>query len=81
VDNLQVLDHVVLNQRVASPAVDGEVAVTLGREAAAVVDGAGKMSVRATKKNIDKYCKTHRPVPGFQPLPPTKLPVFLQVTV
>jgi hypothetical protein len=34
-------DHVVLDERVAGPAVDGEVAVAGGREGAAVVDGAG----------------------------------------
>jgi hypothetical protein len=42
----QVLDDIIFHQRVASPAVDGQVAVTLGREAAAVVDGADEMSVR-----------------------------------
>jgi hypothetical protein len=34
-------DHVVFDERVAGPAVDGEVAVAGGREGAAVVDGAG----------------------------------------
>lgn len=34
------LDNVVLYERVASPAVDSEVAVTLGVEGTAVVDGA-----------------------------------------
>jgi hypothetical protein len=34
-------DHVVFDERVARPAVDGQVAVALGGEGAAVVDGAG----------------------------------------
>lgn len=38
-----VLDHVVFDERVAGPAVDGEVAVALGGEGAAVVDGAGSL--------------------------------------
>lgn len=33
-------DHVVLDERVASPAVDGEVSVALGVEGTAIVDGA-----------------------------------------
>jgi hypothetical protein len=40
-----VLDHVVLDERVAGPAVDGEVAVALGRERAAVVNGANRISI------------------------------------
>lgn len=34
-------DHVVFDERVAGPAVNGEVAITRGVEGAAVVDGAG----------------------------------------
>ena len=37
----EVLDDVVFDERVASPAVHSEVAVALWREGAAVVDGAG----------------------------------------
>jgi hypothetical protein len=80
----KVLDNVVLNQRVASPAVDGEVTVALGGKVTAVVDGAGSCvsgQNEAQGRIVALGRKgTYRPVPGFQPLPPTKLPVFLQVT-
>lgn len=38
----EVLDDVVLNERVAGPAVDGEVGVAVGLVGTAVVDGAGE---------------------------------------
>jgi hypothetical protein len=63
---LQVLDHVVLDQRVASPSVDGQVAVALGGEAAAVVDGADKMSVRRTVGKKDLRSK-HSPTSAWVP--------------
>lgn len=34
------LNNIVLNERVAGPAVDGEVAIALGSKVAAIVDGA-----------------------------------------
>jgi hypothetical protein len=62
----QVLDHVVLDQRVASPSVDGQVAVALGREAAAVVDGADRMSVRRTPEKKELRSQ-HSPTSAWVP--------------
>lgn len=79
----EVLDDVVLDEGVAGPAVHGEVAVALGREGAAVIDGAGgDQRLRCVRCG---FCRsgdqgTYRPVPGFHPLPPTKLPVLRQFT-
>lgn len=69
------LNDVVLNKRVAGPAVDGKIAIAARVEGATIVDGPEKSAVPVQAPD-----KTYRPVPGFQPFPPTKLPVFLQFT-
>ncbi len=68
-----------LHQRVVGPAVDGQVRIAVGREVAAEVDG--PTVLRQWKIDYkSRRLSTHLPLPGFQPLPPTKLPVLLQET-
>jgi hypothetical protein len=71
-------DDIVLDKGIASPAVDGKIAVTLRVEGAAVVDGANQES--AFKDILQRTFDSHRPLPGFHPFPPTKLPVLRHVT-
>ena len=70
--------NVVLDERVSCPAVDSEVGVALRRVRATVVDGTAIVSAVLSGIEINQ---SYRPVPGFQPLPPTKLPVLRQLTV
>jgi hypothetical protein len=79
------LDDIVLDERVAGPAIDGQVAVALGVEVTTVVDRATGCQyfldiTCLSGKSDQQGHKTYRPVPGFQPLPPTKLPVLRHLT-
>jgi hypothetical protein len=72
------LDDIVFHKRVAGPAIHSKVTIALRVEGSSIVDGS---------VNVDKHfpmtlegLATYRPVPGFHPLPPTKLPVLRQVT-
>lgn len=73
------VEDVVLDQRVAGPAVHAEVCITLGREGAAVLDRSGSMSDECLV--IEHHEETYLALPGFQPLPDTKFPVFCQLTL
>lgn len=73
------LNDIVLDEGVACPAVDGKVAVAARVECAAIVDSP-MVESQPSQRCIGSRRKHYRPVPGFQPLPPTKLPVFLQFT-
>lgn len=78
----KVLDDVVLDERVAGPAVDGEVRVAVGVVLARVGDGALSVLVRAAMRYT--CCSkrvAYRAVPGFQPFPPTRLPPVPQLTL
>jgi hypothetical protein len=72
------LDDIVLNKGIASPAVDGKIAITLRVEGTAVIDGANQKS--AIEETLKRTFDSYRPVPGFHPFPPTKLPVLRHVT-
>jgi hypothetical protein len=74
----EVLNDVVLDQRVAGPAVDGEVGVALRVVGAGVGDGAIVCQFTNLPKGIEK---TYRAAPGFQPFPPTRLPPVFQETL
>jgi hypothetical protein len=80
----KVLDDVVLDERAARPAVDGQVAVAVGLVATRVVDGAGR-DVRGRIGGEDRRGEergvSYRALPGFQPLPPTVLPWPLHRTL
>ena len=75
----KVLDDVVFDQRVAGPAVDGEVGVAGWVVGSGVGDGA--------KKKIQFLfliiggSNSYRAAPGFQPFPPTRLPPVFQLTL
>ena len=71
------LDDVVLDERAARPAVDGEVAVAVGLVGAGVRNGAeiGMKSASAGGQGEDET--TNRDAaPGFHPFPPTRLPLL-----
>jgi hypothetical protein len=75
------LDNVVLDQRVLGPPVDGQVAVALRAEGAREVDGAGRAGVPVL---LCKSLLAPQELGGtgtYQPLPPTKLPQFCQLTL
>ena len=74
------LDNVVLDQRVLGPPVDGQVAVALRAEGAREVDGAGSAGLPVgfvRESGQSAVCR----VGTYQPLPPTKLPQFCQLTL
>jgi hypothetical protein len=68
----KVLEDVVLDERVRAPAVDGQVAVPVRGVLARVRDHPGRCASAVTNQRGRRatYCAD----PGFQPLPPTKLP-------
>lgn len=73
------VDDVVLDEGVPGPAVDGQVPVAARVERTTIVDGAIIVE-SAIVPHDSGHLKSYRPVPGFQPLPPTKLPVFFHWT-
>ena len=76
----EVLNDVVLDERVASPAVDGKVGVAVGVVGARVGNGADMISKCFSSILYFKEL-TYRADPGFHPLPPTKLPPLPQLTL
>lgn len=75
----EVLDDVVLNQRVASPAVNGEVRVAGRTVGTGVCDGAMRRQILCICEHGMR--RTYRAAPGFQPFPPTRLPPVFQETL
>lgn len=81
---VEVLDDVVLNERVLEPSVDSEVAVSIGRVGTRVGNGPELMQSANAEPltNSDRCSSTYlSALPGFQPLPPTKLPPDCQLTL
>lgn len=74
----EVLNNVVLDQRVAGPAVDGEIGIALGFVGTRVGDGAIVGQFLHPSKVVTE---TNRAAPGFQPFPPTRLPPVFHVTL
>ncbi len=80
------LDDVVLDQRVLGPTVDGQIAVALRAEGAREVDGAGRTRLPvqggpAGSAWIPSIQRSDSRIETYQPLPPTKLPQFCQLTL
>jgi hypothetical protein len=75
------LDNVVFDEGVGGPAVDGEVGVAVGGEGTGVVycsDGGGLVVVGGREGRRRGFEDgDYRALPGFQPLPATKLPTLL----
>ena len=69
------LDDVVLDESIASPTVDGQVAVTVRVVVTGVVDGTNRWSVHIQFSECREVKIAYREAdPGFHPFPPTRLP-------
>jgi hypothetical protein len=71
-ENIPAFDDVVLDERVAGPAVEGEVARSLRVVCAGVLDGPGRKAVSILCEGIEYGTTYFRP--ACQPLPATKPP-------
>lgn len=76
----EVLNDIVFDERVTCPAIDGKVGVAVGVVGARVGNGADMISKCFSSIVYSKEL-TYRADPGFQPLPPTKLPPLPQLTL
>jgi hypothetical protein len=71
------LNHIVLDERIASPSVDSEVAVSVGVVGTAVVDGPGSYRISRRHNSDQEFaCNYLLLLPGFHPFPPTRLPAL-----
>jgi hypothetical protein len=75
--NVIRLDNVELDQRIASPAIEGDPAGSFGRVCARVLDCSGRcqqpISIHLIFFDVAS-CQSHREPPGLNPVPATKPP-------